>query len=54
LTRQVNLASSASTLATADLNGDGFLDIVTSAGQVVFGNGQGYFSPPARRSPLVS
>ena len=45
LTRQVNIGA-VQALAIADVNGDGFLDVVSSEGDIVFGEGKGYFSSP--------
>jgi hypothetical protein len=46
LARKVPLGSSPFSAAIADLNGDGFPDIVTSNGELLFGNGKGYFTAP--------
>jgi FG-GAP-like repeat len=47
LSRQVNIGSTEpETISAADINGDGYPDLVTSAGYVMFGNGKGYFSSP--------
>jgi hypothetical protein len=46
LTRQVNIASAPFWVTAADVNGDGFLDIISSGSDVLFGNGKGYFSAP--------
>jgi hypothetical protein len=46
LARQVNIASAPYWVTAADVNGDGFLDIISAGSDVLLGNGRGYFSAP--------
>jgi hypothetical protein len=44
--REVNLGAESDTVALGDFVGNGFLDIVTGAGEVAYGDGKGHFSAP--------